>query len=188
MVRPCLCRGTQSWIHEACLAEVRRQSSTWFNRCTVCHYAYRDQRMWLANVAKRPCTATTLTVLVIVASVAAVVVFLRTALALLAGIKLLRPVLASTRRLVWWAVLLIGFVTMLVTLFGEDGPRPQIEWNDHNRLLWHPDEFATAFNVLGYSFSLVGFCLYIKKVYAAVDRVLAGQLVSLSQRIVEVQD
>lgn len=60
LIRPCLCKGSQKYVHEGCLAAWRLQDPTnkrnyW--QCPTCKYSYRLNRMawgrWISNTASQ---------------------------------------------------------------------------------------------------------------------------------------
>lgn len=64
LIRPCLCKGTQKYVHEACLAAWRMQNplekrNYW--QCPTCKYSYHLERMtwgrWISSTSQstRPC-------------------------------------------------------------------------------------------------------------------------------------
>ena len=61
LIRPCLCRGSQKYVHEGCLAAWRLQDPTskrnyW--QCPTCRYKYRLQRLtwssWISSTCQFP--------------------------------------------------------------------------------------------------------------------------------------
>lgn len=59
LVRPCLCKGTQKYVHEACLTAWRMQNplekrNYW--QCPTCRYSYRLERMtwgrWISSTSQ----------------------------------------------------------------------------------------------------------------------------------------
>jgi len=55
LLNPCLCKGTQKYVHEKCLSEWRLRdpnSKRNFWQCPTCHYSYRLERMtWAACIS-----------------------------------------------------------------------------------------------------------------------------------------
>ncbi|GAB7355688.1 hypothetical protein MBLNU459_g6391t1 [Dothideomycetes sp. NU459] len=60
LVRPCLCKGSQKYVHEACLTAWRMQDPTekrnyW--QCPTCRYSYRLERMtwarWISSTTSQ---------------------------------------------------------------------------------------------------------------------------------------
>ena len=60
-ISPCLCRGTQKWIHRNCLDQWRRTSSKARDKCNTCHFVYVCSntpiihRVYLVELGKLGC-------------------------------------------------------------------------------------------------------------------------------------
>ncbi|KAJ3987756.1 hypothetical protein F5890DRAFT_1495529 [Lentinula detonsa] len=56
LIRPCLCRGTISYIHVKCLQRWRNssQNQSAFFRCGMCGYSYRFSRTRAVGIASNP--------------------------------------------------------------------------------------------------------------------------------------
>lgn len=50
MIRPCLCSGSVSHVHVECLNRWRATSTEAYYTCSICKYAYRIERTWLAKL------------------------------------------------------------------------------------------------------------------------------------------
>ena len=53
---PCLCKGSQQWVHESCLQEWRVKSSRAdsYHTCELCQYQYTVARPWWATALGHP--------------------------------------------------------------------------------------------------------------------------------------
>uniref|UniRef100_A0A6C0ELP7 Uncharacterized protein n=1 Tax=viral metagenome TaxID=1070528 RepID=A0A6C0ELP7_9ZZZZ len=54
MISPCLCNGSQRFIHRNCLNLWREQTQEAYHRCPTCHFRYRISRVWWGNLVTRP--------------------------------------------------------------------------------------------------------------------------------------
>ena len=63
---PCKCTGSMRFVHVACLNSWRAASCNdkSYYRCDACHYEYRLQRLWLADMLLNPSFQKALTVCV----------------------------------------------------------------------------------------------------------------------------
>jgi hypothetical protein len=123
------------------------------------------------------------TAVVVLSSVLLIAYFLKAVLWFLGGLTAskwsLRGAMALTGRIVWWAVLVIGVLTMLVLMFGErDGPRFGADGlAEFMRLgggprIYHPvtpGEFLGVLEFLGYVFSLTGFATFVGYCYVGIE-------------------
>lgn len=50
LIKPCLCRGSQLYVHISCLNRWRSTSQSANYKCSVCHYSYRIQRTTISKV------------------------------------------------------------------------------------------------------------------------------------------
>jgi hypothetical protein len=57
MISPCLCRGSQRYVHRNCLNIWREQNRNNYYRCSVCLYEYRISRVWWGKVLVHPATS-----------------------------------------------------------------------------------------------------------------------------------
>jgi E3 ubiquitin-protein ligase DOA10 len=179
LFKPCLCRGTQAYIHENCLNQWRLQgaNSRQFYQCPTCHYNYRTSRIWYANLLIHPLFITILTILIITTTVITIALLLKFFTFLLIGASLGRSAFALTGRLIWWSILIIGFLTMIVALIKED-------------VRINPGDFryvdSAIIDIFGYVFSLSGFALFIKNVYGVVRERTHSYMTQLGEQIMEV--
>ncbi|KZV77511.1 hypothetical protein PENSPDRAFT_567625 [Peniophora sp. CONT] len=73
LIRPCLCRGSISYVHVKCLNRWRESSNTAFFSCPQCHYRYNFRRTKVLGLATNPIVVATVssilfTLIVIAAS------------------------------------------------------------------------------------------------------------------------
>ena len=50
LIKPCLCRGSQLYVHISCLNQWRSTSASANYRCSVCHYSYRTERTTISRL------------------------------------------------------------------------------------------------------------------------------------------
>lgn len=187
LFRPCLCRGTQAYVHEECLNQWRTAAHdhSAFYQCTTCKYQYRINRIWYAHFFTNRATLVVLTLFFISVSIGFVAYFIKTLAFLVLGVKMTKNFWALSSKLVLYAIALIGFVTFILTIFGEDA--------DFNFADFHLDPFffdSTFFTGLSYSISAFGFVIFIKKVYNGIEFEMKKQMMKIHERILEghVQD
>lgn len=191
---PCLCNGTQALVHRECLETWRRQQERLggigqSKRCELCHYEYRFGRHFWQRILASRYSVHVCTLITVVSIVLVVAYALKYVAYLVLGLKLTRRSMALTGRLVWYSILVIGFVTMLITLlvliFGDNRNNGVAEaihfghwyggpWNGP----WHgpgpgvfdsPAALESLFDMLGYVFSLSGFLVFIKYCYMMIE-------------------
>ncbi|VDB86482.1 unnamed protein product [Peniophora sp. CBMAI 1063] len=71
LIRPCLCRGSISYVHVKCLNRWRESSNTAFFSCPQCHYRYNFRRTKVLGLATNPIGAVSsilFTIIVLAAS------------------------------------------------------------------------------------------------------------------------
>ncbi|KAJ7357288.1 hypothetical protein DFH08DRAFT_851555 [Mycena albidolilacea] len=54
LIKPCLCKGSISFVHVACLQRWRNASQSAFFSCPQCHYKYRFARTRILGIATNP--------------------------------------------------------------------------------------------------------------------------------------
>lgn len=186
LFHPCLCNGSQRYIHQTCLEEWRNSNANNLYRCPTCHCYYRFARVLTARFLQHPITLCLSTLLVIGLSVAFVAFFIRWFCVLFFGMQLSRSAFALSTRLVWWSVLVIGFLTLMATILVEDTNRNHVNigsfFQDVN---WYYID-GPVINFFGYSISLFGFGLFIRAVYNSIEQRIDQLLRSLGNRIVEI--
>ena len=187
LFRPCLCKGTQAYIHEGCLEMWRKNANNRINfyQCPTCKYNYRISRVWFAHLLINPVFVMCLTGISITVSVIIVAWFIRFFAMAFLGLTLTKNAFALSRKVVWISVLAIGVWTMLITLFkvreaGDDIANLLVDIADNIE----SNDFIT---LAGYGFSLVGFGIFIKKVYELIEQKMYLQMKRLGERIIEVQ-
>lgn len=195
---PCLCRGSQRYIHEQCLQQWRQSHlNQSLYRCATCLYHYRTSRMMFARYLQNPFVITGCTVVVTVSTVWIIGLFLKSllfifGLGLAASVR--SSVMAVSRKLVWWSVILIGIVTLVVTLFqsveenAADGPIvDRHTWSFIINVLDETINNTTnSLTLLGYVIPLSGFGLFMVRVYKKT-RTLIGQLLQhIGDRVLEI--
>lgn len=182
LFRPCLCKGTQAYIHEECLQQWRAVAHNPTNRyqCPTCKYTYQYERIWFANLITHKIFVGICSLTIIIMAVAIVAFFIKWLAFLFIGIRLSHNFFALSGKLVWWSVLLIGAISMICFMFKEgNGPDLQIS----NLVTFD----SYAFEIFGYGFSVIGFMVFIFSVYNNVERILDCYLRRLGDRIVEVR-
>ncbi len=183
LFKPCLCRGTQAYIHEGCLNQWRQQGanepgqSRQFYQCPTCHYNYRTARVWYASLLIHPIVIAIITILTILLTVVTIALLLKWLAFIFIGVQLGRNAFALTGRLIWWSILVIGFLTMLAAILKDD---TRINFGD----LRFVD--SAVIEVFGYAFSLSGFMLFIFNVYESVRKLTHSYMLQLGERIIEV--
>jgi hypothetical protein len=185
---PCLCRGTQKYIHEGCLNKWRLVGNNRaFYKCPTCKYDYRISRVYYANLLFNEVTIGISTAITIILAVILGAFFIRNIIFLLIGIKLSRSVVAFSGQLIWWSVLTIGVITLLLTILTDH--------NHNNNLNFVGDMFFPGnriyidnyfFDFLGYTLSLTGFGIFIIKIYHNIKLFMYKQLNKFGERILEV--
>lgn len=176
LFHPCKC----SHIHEKCLQEIRKRIGRYTYQCPTCRYEYKMVRVWFANIITNPITITIFTFFTIVISVVTVAWFINFFAYLLMGVKIANKAFALSGKIVWWAVLFIGFTTMLLSLLGDDIITIP---NLYSRGVYIDPYF---FEFIVYGFSIMGFLLFIKSVYNLVHIYTSLLLSVFGQRILEV--
>ena len=174
LIKPCKCSGSVRYIHVSCLDKWRMTSANQNNavRCDMCHYEYQFSRVLLAKFLQNPKFISFVSFLIIAITVLLIAYFIRAFFYLVLGVKLTKTTWALSSKIVWWAILLIGFVfalfCLLAAIFDNNGA------NDMGSLFrimleinWSGDP-GLFFNCLGYSFSFMGFGMFVKGVYQYV--------------------
>lgn len=74
LIRPCLCKGSQKYVHEGCLQQWRYSNSaclqkTNFWQCPTCKFQYRLERMKWSRLIISPITRIGITLTVILAAI-----------------------------------------------------------------------------------------------------------------------
>jgi E3 ubiquitin-protein ligase DOA10 len=77
LFRPCLCKGTQSFIHEECLSRWRAMPDAPALACPICKYEYRYARALLARALSSQVFAGAISAVLIIACVLLVAYFLK---------------------------------------------------------------------------------------------------------------
>jgi hypothetical protein len=54
LIKPCLCKGSISFVHVKCLQRWRKASTSAFFSCPQCHYKYRFARTQIVGIATNP--------------------------------------------------------------------------------------------------------------------------------------
>jgi magnesium-transporting ATPase (P-type) len=183
LFRPCLCKGTQAYIHEGCLNSWRQNTNnaSQVYECPTCHYKYKFSRIWYAHLLTNNITVILVTLLTIIFSVILVGFFIRNIIFLLVGIKLSKNVFALSTKIVWWSMLTIGFIAMLLIIVKEND-----DLNLNNII--DINYFDGLFTVFGYMFSLTGFCIFVKNIYGLVQSYMLSILTRLGEQIMEVSN
>src|SRR5665648_491164 len=171
LIRPCLCAGTAKYIHLQCLEQWRTSSVNRNNafRCDICHYEYRFSRVKIAKFIQNPLTISVFSFLVIAVTVALVAFFIRAFFYLLLGVKLSKSAFSLSGKIVWCAVLVVGFTFALISMLALLGENH----NDNagaNGVFRAFFDFtsmpnSTFFEFVGYGFSLTGFAMFVLSVY-----------------------
>ncbi len=68
LIKPCKCKGTQRYIHEACLAELRAKSpvKNAYLKCDLCGYQYNTKRLLIHDILLSRIARALLTILIVV--------------------------------------------------------------------------------------------------------------------------
>jgi len=186
---PCLCRGTQRYIHENCLNQWRYSGNNRsFYKCPTCHYDYRISRIYYANLLFNDLTIIICAIITISLAVILSAFLIRNIIFLLIGIKLTKNVFAFSSQLIWWSVLTIGIITLFLTIINNDNQNNLDFVGEvffpRNRIYIADSYF---FDVIGYTISLTGFGIFIKKVYDNVRVFMYNQLNKFGEQILEVK-
>lgn len=128
LFRPCLCGGTQAYIHESCLEAWRQSAHNTSNyfQCPVCSYVYRLRRISVYHAITHWVLLLVLTPLLVVALLLAVAALLQTLRALLTEQDYGGEVvlLGVTDVSLCWAVAVVGLVAFVAAACtGEQLPR-----------------------------------------------------------------
>ena len=196
LFRPCLCKGSQQFIHEGCLAKWRECTAVPSQRlkCPICRYQYQYSRALLAGVlSSRACTALISGVL-IVATVFVVAYSLRFLGVLFLGVRLARGAFSLTAKVMWWSLLIIGWCTLLVMLFSSEGNNGNINFNFGNLFdvadivpndwRWGGDGLLAW---AGHASGLLGFLAFCKLVWHRVFAATQDYLRAVGCTVLEVQ-
>ena len=198
LFHPCHCRGTQAYIHEFCLEQWRMSNpaSNAFRQCPTCKFTYRSSRVLYARLLTHPACIMALTCIVISTCVILVALLVKWFAWLFLGLQLSRRTFALTSRLVWWAVILIGTVTMIITTVAilVENNRGGGGWNlDIGGGGWHVPDFngwawptSPLFEWCGYGFSLSGFLVFASSVYLEVRSKVLAQMTRAREYVLEV--
>lgn len=122
LFRPCLCRGTQAFVHEECLNQWRltTHNSSSFYACPTCGYRYRIDRIWYSHFFTHKATISVITFLFIILAILFVAYFIKTAAFLFFGVKMTKNIWTLSSKLVMYAMMAIGFLTLIAVLLGGD--------------------------------------------------------------------
>lgn len=178
LFRPCRCNGTQRYIHDTCLEEMRRSSHNWVDRCPTCHHRYQFTEARLFTFLNHKTTIGCISFFIIAATVGILAYFIKYTWILLLGVRL------TPGRLISYAIYFIGLVTLLLALFspqnggGGDGIfRVLVE------MVRAP---PVVFEIMGQVFSLGGFGLFVYTVYHHTRIKVAHYSMQLGQQLIEV--
>lgn len=188
---PCHCRGSSRFIHIHCLEEWRKQGQRQFFECSTCLYKYRFSRIFYAKLLSSSKFITFVTLFVIIFSIAFVGFALKFSALLFLGLRLGRSAFSLTDRLIWWSMLLIGFVTAILSLFNasnnENGAGGRIVM-DIIRSFGDTSFNSPSIEILGYTMSFTGFGLFIVRVYQFVRSYFNQLLTKCGQRILDISE
>jgi magnesium-transporting ATPase (P-type) len=170
--KPCPC----AWVHQECLNQWRRTShrATW--ECDICHFKYRfGNQLWSVKILKSQITHTILTLLLITSVVAFVCYFIKYFALLVLGLQRI-----TIGKLVWWAILLIGFITFILAFLADDRDRHiNFTWWDyymfHNSPQW--------LDYFSYAFGIGGFGIFMKLTYFIVREKIMQKCEELGEQI-----
>jgi len=187
LFRPCLCRNMA--VHEHCL-ELWRQTNIHnsnYYQCEVCHYQYQTTRLKYARLIVNPITISTLSFITIISTVIITAYFIRAFTFLLLGIKLTKSSFALSSKIIWWAVCLIGVISMILCLLTDNN-------SGNINIVGNVIELFTdihfhhiyVFELFGYTVSLTGFGLFAVNVYSSVHQSMQKLLNKLGNRVLEV--
>jgi hypothetical protein len=184
LIRPCLCRGSMNFIHEACLQQMREANNgKWLKRCPTCKHNYQFIKTWFVDIVKNPIMIGFLSLLLIIATILLVAFCLRLCGILLFGVKLSQNLFALSSKLIWWSIVLVGAITMLIMIVKSEDGIQQIQ-----PIFIDPQLFNTfAFEIFGYGFSCTGFVVFIVSIYNAVAQKIEHEVSKFAAVIVEVQ-
>ncbi len=186
LFRPCLCRGTQAYIHEKCLRQMRSSAYQFSYKCPTCHFHYQFSRVSLARIITNPVVISIISGILIFCTVLVVALCIRQLALLCLGIRLTHKFWALSSKLVWWSVLVIGAVTMLVVLLNAaDGNVPNFQIPDLHHRYFQIE--SPVFDKMGYTFSLSGFAFFIYSVFTTVHKFVHSQAANLGHRVLDVQ-
>lgn len=177
LFRPCRCNGTQRYIHETCLEDMRRSSRNWIDRCPTCCYRYQFTEARLFALLNHKTTIGILSFLLIAATVGILAYFIKYTWILLLGIRL------TPGRLVSYAVFCIGFITLVATLFSNGNQGGDGMFRIMFELLRAP---PVVFEFFGHVFSLSGFALFAYNVYYFTRTKVEHYTMRFGQQLIEV--
>ena len=194
LFRPCKCNGSQQFIHESCLAACRAQSLNrdHYFRCPTCKYEYQFTRATVAQILSNKGVSATISAILIVSAVLFVAYFLKWFGVLFLGLKSARGVFSLTGKLVWWATMAIGVITLIVLMFssndGDNGnlaalPRLLDGTMINANYIGLEGLFVYVGNITG----IFGFGAFCFLVWKRVQQITTTALENLGERILEVQ-
>ena len=190
MISPCLCKGSQKFVHRSCLDQWRFQHlNDSFVQCTICKYKYKMSRIWFASVLQHQLTISTLTFIAITSTVLFVSVFINTILMFFVGSgtilaskgQTLRSVLSVSTKIVWWSVMLIGFITMLIVIYSSED-RVQFGRLSFEVLM----EPSPVVQFIFSGFSLCGFGLFCRPIYLFIRTCIELRLNQLGEHVLNI--
>ena len=137
-------------------------NSNYFYQCSTCQYKYQIARMWISRVLCHRLFILFLTISFVILLIIILSLFTQV-LFLVIGTQLSRGVFILSRKIVWYMILLIGFITLVCTLFSENA-------NVDVDIAGILNTLATNFYYASQAFSLTGFGIFFVRVYKKINR------------------
>ncbi len=180
LFRPCLCDGTQAYIHESCLAAWRESASnpSSYYECPTCRYRYQLRRIGIYHLITHHVLLALLTPLA-AASMLLLVSYALKLLAMLASSAgLIQPgaylredhFLSLSFENVAWAFILTGLVAFGVGLEGGELAFPD-----------YPSRSAVTL------WAFIGFCYVVYRIFLKVRSGLRGLLRGAGDQVLEIK-
>lgn len=200
LFRPCLCRGTQTYIHENCLkslrySQVNRQSMF---QCPTCKYKYRYCRIWFADIIINHYFISLLTILITLTMIAAIAGITNTFLIVFFKTTLNKRIFHRIVRITGYPIAIIcivieGLFLIMSILAVLSGGSPGIDFMrgsaNVNLTLSRDNIYENKdFLILGYIFYI--FILVISEImiYEYIEKYMKSIMSRMGERILEVED
>eukprot|EP00834_Sanchytrium_tribonematis_P003751 NODE_156_length_15158_cov_0.791553.p8 type:complete len:194 gc:universal NODE_156_length_15158_cov_0.791553:14238-14819(+) len=173
LISPCLCKGSQKWVHVECLNEWRATSQQSFYKCPTCKYEYRVERTQWAKYVHHPYTLVALTLIIIILIILFIAYFLNFFLYIL-GSGFVQNAWQISRQVVWWATIAVGIAAFVFLTDRED-----FNFNFDSLYFF-------SFSNLMYYASFAGLSALFALVYAVVKHYCMQLLNILGEKILQV--
>ena len=117
LFRPCLCDGSQRYVHETCLNRWRHtQGGIAFTICPTCHFHYKLRQIWFAQLLTNEVTLLVLTSLVVSGSIVFIMYFIRFFALLFFGVKVGRGAFMASQQIFGLVMMCLIFLLAIGAL------------------------------------------------------------------------